>query len=478
MSALYFNELQLVIIFLILCLLTFLWYYRKLKTSYHLTEEKYRELEAENKLQLIEKQQLSMKLDDLSQLGELLEAKKEEVASLREALALSKKDLESHEALFQQEREAAKEKLQFLEQAKQQLNESFKALTHEIMQKQQQSFLLSAKESFSQLKESSSKDLQERQKAIKEFVGDLRGSLKEVNEKVETLEKGRVRAYTSLEEHLTHLHEAQNTLHKETQQLVSTLKAPTIRGQWGEMQLKRVLELSGMLNYCDFIEQHSLKNEESARLRPDILVQLPNHRSIVIDAKVPLQSFIDSLEEGTDSPKEVCLEKHSKALKRHMQQLASKNYWQQFESSPEFVIMFLPGEVIYTMALQHDPNLIEFGVEKNVIIATPSTLIALLRSVAYGWNQTKLAENAKEIALLGKELYTRLANFSSHFLELKKGLEKAVGSYNQALGSFENRVLTTAKKFESLGASPDKEIKALEPIEKPMRELTDNSSRL
>ncbi|SCA58697.1 DNA recombination protein RmuC homolog [Chlamydiales bacterium SCGC AB-751-O23] len=449
-----------------------LWRLFSLKKAFKSLELKERDLDSQKKVELVEKEHLLQQVGRIGDLEELLEGKKEELAALKESLSLSKKDLESNLALFDQERQASKDKIQFLDQAKVQMSESFKALTHEIMQKQQESFLLSAKESFSHLKESSSKDLEHRQKAIKDFVGDLKSSLKDVNEKVEVLEKGRVKAYSSLESHLSQLQESQVNLQKETQQLVDTLRVPSARGRWGEMQLKRILELSGMLNRCDFFEQNSVEQEEGGKLRPDILVTLPNERSIIIDSKVPLQAFIESLDESNEKKQKVCLDKHSKSIRRHLQQLSSKNYWQQFESSPEFVVMFLPGETIYMTALQHDPELLEFALEKKVIIATPTTLIALLRSVAYGWSQSNLTENAKEISLLGKELYKRLSSFSLHFADLKKSLEKAVGSYNSAMGSFESRVLTTARKFVDLGASVDKEIAVTEPIQEVVRELS------
>lgn len=370
------------------------------------------------------------------------------------------------EAELAAERKATGEKLMLLEENRQQTEQAFRALSAEALATNNQTFLDLAKTTLDSYQKQAKGDLENRQQSIQQLVKPLEDSLQKVDGKIEQLEKARTGAYARLDEQLKSLLGSQAKLESETGNLVRALRAPAVRGRWGEIQLRKVVEMAGMVNYCDFVEQETA---DSGRLRPDMVVKLPNGRNIVVDSKAPLQAYLESLETDDDAERKAHLAHHARQIRDHLQKLSAKNYWEQFQPTPEFVVLFLPGETFFSAALNQDPGLIEAGVDQKVLLATPTTLIALLRSVAYGWRQEQLTENAEEISQLGRELYDRLATLTGHFSTMGKGLERAVDSYNKGMASLDSRVLVTARKFKELGAGSSKDVESLEQIDKAPR---------
>jgi DNA recombination protein RmuC len=348
---------------------------------------------------------------------------------------------------------------------------AFKALSADALARNNQAFLELARATLAQTQEAARGDLEKRQQAIGELVAPVRASLDSMAGKIQELEKARAGAYAALSEQVRSLVETQTQLRSETGKLVTALRTPSVRGHWGEIQLRRVVEMAGMLDHCDFFTQTSVTSEEG-RLRPDMLVRLPGGKSIVVDAKTPLSGYLGALEAPDEQTRAARMADHARQVRAHMTALGRKSYWEQFDQAPEFAVLFLPGECFFSAALENDPSLIEFGVERNIILATPTTLIALLRAVAYGWRQEKLAENAAEISILGKELFKRLSDMGDHWNKVGKGLERAVEAFNSAAGSFESRVMVTARKFADLKTAPlGVEIAELEQVDKRPREL-------
>jgi DNA recombination protein RmuC len=314
--------------------------------------------------------------------------------------------------------------------------------------------------------------LGQKEQAVEHLVAPLKESLQKVDGKLQDLEVARKGAYSSLAEQVRQLTETQNALRSETGNLVSALRdRPNVRGRWGEIQLRRVVEMAGMIEHCDFETQAHVATEDG-RLRPDLIVQLPGGKKVVVDAKMAGQAYLESLSCDDEESRLVKLREHARQVRDHITKLSAKSYWSQFDQTPEFVILFIPGETFLSAALEQDPALIEDGVNQQVIIATPTTLIALLRAVAYGWRQETIAESAKAISDLGRELYSRLATLTDHFAKVGRGLETAVKSYNEAVGSLETRVLPSARKFKEHGISPAAELAPLNVVDRGIRPVS------
>ncbi|MGH7477573.1 MAG: DNA recombination protein RmuC [Longimicrobiales bacterium] len=298
----------------------------------------------------------------------------------------------------------------------------------------------------------------------------LADTIARVDRKLEDVEQARREAYGTLRGHLDTLRDSQLRLHSETSNLVKALRAPNVRGRWGEIQLQRVVELAGMVEHCDFVQQATLVGADGRR-RPDLIVRLPGGKRVVVDSKAPLQHYLDALEASDDDVRRARLADHARAIRRLMQDLASKSYWERLDETPEFVILFIPGEAFYSAALEQDPALIEFGPEQRVLLATPTTLIALLKAVAYGWRQERIADNAREISDLGRELYLRLRTLAQHVQGIGRNLDRAVESYNSVIGTLESRVLVSARRFHELGAAPADDLGAPEPVDRRSRAI-------
>ena len=375
---------------------------------------------------------------------------------LQRQLSEKRQQLAALEARHASDHKSAEEKLALLGQARDQLKESFQALSSEALSKNNESFLNLAKSTLEKYQEGAKGDLDKRQEAINKTVEPVGDALKAFNERVDKIEQRRTQTDASIGQQLQQLAQSQVQLSKTTGSLVQALRAPQVRGQWGEMQLRRTVEMAGMINYCDFEEQASVETSDGQRQRPDMIIRLPNERVVVVDSKVPLAAYLDALQSDDPDHQKERMVAHARHIRDHIKGLSAKSYWTQFDNAPEFVVLFIPNETIFSAALEQDPELIEQGVLNKVILATPTTLIALLKAIAYGWQQEAIAREAKDIAALGKELYERVSVVTGHFTKLGKSLDQSVGCYNKAVSSMESRLLVTAKKFDALdSASPD-----------------------
>jgi DNA recombination protein RmuC len=384
----------------------------------------------------------------ISDLQKEIEARSMTIAQQSRAILEVTTEKESLAATLDAERKAFQDKLKLLEEAKTALSDAFSALSANALRSNSEEFLRLAQSSVAPIKE----------------------ALGKFDSKIQALEVAREGAYQGLVQQVSQLLDTGKQLRSETSNLVQALRSPVTRGQWGEIQLRRVVEMAGMLNFCDFAEQETLRTE-SGSLRPDLIVKLPAGKTIVVDAKAPVASYLDAMALEDEAARKAKLQGFARLVRDRIAELGRKAYWDQFDHTPELVVLFLPGDHFYSAALQEDPSLIEFGVEQKVLVATPVNLIGLLRAVAYGWRQESIAVNAKEISDLGAELYKRIADLGGHWIDLGRNLARTVEAFNGAVGSLESRVLVSARRFRELGASASAEIEPVEPVEKAIRSL-------
>ena len=406
----------------------------------------------------------------VDELQRQLAARETALAALHDDLARSREDAARLDAALQAERRAAAEKLVVLREAETKLREAFSALSSEALRQNNQSFLELARASLAEFQQTARHDLDGRQKSIEELVQPLKESLTRVDSALQQVEHNRVGTHSAIAEQLRAMHGAQQSLQVETGRLVQALRSPNVRGQWGELQLRRVVEAAGMLEYCDFDIKEST-TADGVRLTPDLIVRLPGGKNVVVDAKVPSAAYLDAMETDDETAREARLKDHARQVRDHVVRLGNKTYWQHFQPAPDLVIMFLPGETLLSTALQRDHALLEFTLTRGVMLASPLTLMAMLRAVAYGWQQEKVAKNAQEISDLGRQLYERIRVMALHFEEVARGLMRSVDAYNRAVGSLESRVLVTARRLKDKGITAPEELPELETIDHTARAL-------
>jgi len=370
---------------------------------------------------------------------------------------------------IQREREVA------FEAANAQLTRAFTDLANQSLKSNSETFLQLAEQNLGTQQEKAKRELSEREKAVENLVKPIREALDASQKQIAALEKSRSEAYGSIRTQLEEMHSSQKSLKQETQNLVNALRRPEVRGRWGEITLRRLVELAGMVEHCDFQEQvHTVG--EGQIIRPDMVVRMPDRRVLVVDVKTPLDAYLEAAEAENDAQRKLGLERHAKNVHAHIRMLASKSYWDQFDESPEFVILFIPGDQFLSAALNEKPDLIEYALSKQIILATPTSLVALLKAVAYGWRQLALADNAREIRVLAEDLYGRLGSFVGHMNRMGRQLASSVENYNKAVGSLERSVLPGARKFVELGVHEKKEIEKLETLDPVPRTMIESSS--
>jgi DNA recombination protein RmuC len=384
------------------------------------------------------------------------------VHQLELELAQARAAIQTNEAL-------AQEREQALELAALRVRAGFDAAATEALRGNSEVFLQMARQALAQQTQLAERNLTEREKAVEGMLAPVREALQRTHEQIARIEKERAETFGALRTSIESVALGQQALQRETRNLVTALRRPEVRGQWGEMTLRRLAELAGMVEHCDFVEQVHVAGEDGA-LRPDMIVNMPDGRQLVVDVKTPLDAYLSAVEAPDDQARDAALKRHAQAVTERVRALASKAYWAQFEHSPDFVVLFIPGDQFLAAAVAEVPSLLEDAVRQHVIIATPTSFVALLKAVAYGWRQNALAENAARIQELAEDLYKRLARFGEHMARVGRSLGQSVDAYNSAVGSLERQVLPGARKFTELGLRPEKEIEEIPPVEKLVRE--------
>jgi DNA recombination protein RmuC len=370
------------------------------------------------------------------------------------------------------ERAAHDEKITHITQAREQLSEAFSSLAGKALSHNSSEFLKLAQENLKQFQISAHSELEKKEKSIADLVSPIREALNKTEKQIREMENERKQAYGSLKQHLQSMAQTQTQLQMETRNLVTALRRPEVRGQWGEMTLKRLAELAGMVEHCDFYEQEHVDTEEG-RMRPDMIIRMPDKREIVVDVKTPLDAYLNAIEAGDDNVREEQLKHHARKVRERIRELAAKSYWNQFERAPDFVVLFIPGDQFLSAALERDPSILEDAMSQQIILATPSSLVALLRAIAFGWRQEALAENAEQIRDMGETLYERLAGFSTHLFKLGNSLGSSVENFNKVVGSFDSRILPSARRFKEMGIHEKKAIKKTQQIDKITRQVSE-----
>lgn len=374
------------------------------------------------------------------------------------------------ETSLEMERQAAEEKLALIAASGENLRNAFRALSAETLKASLEQFLGLARSEFERLREGAKGELEKREQAVENLVKPLAENISRFDNQIRAIENDRIQAYARLTEQVGSLITSQKELKSETGKLADALRRPEIRGRWGEIQLRKVVELAGMLDYCEFNMQQSAVTENGVQ-RPDLVVKLPGGRSIVVDAKTPINAYLESIDAPTESEREERLSAFARNVKDQIRNLGRKDYWKQFKGSPDLVVLFLPGEVFYSAALRTDPSLIEEGMNNRVVLAAPTTLIVLLRVAYLGWREERLAENAEHISKLGRSLYESFCVLSEHFVKLRKSLNQSIEYFNDAVGSIERNVLVKARRFPELDAGTNRDISQIEPLDIQARRI-------
>ncbi len=368
------------------------------------------------------------------------------------------------------EQQNHEEKISALSQEREKLADVFASLSNEALKNNNDMFLKLARENLQKFQSEAVNELDKKEKAIEHLLDPIRQTLNKTEQQIREIEKERKESYGALHRHLESMAHSQQSLQDETRKLVNALRRPEVRGQWGEMTLKRLAELAGMVEHCDFYEQEHVRTDEGA-LRPDMVVRMPDGREIVVDVKTPLDAYISAIEANDDEERKAHLKRHTQNIKQRINELSDKAYWNQFKNAPDFVVLFIPGDQFLSAALDQEPAILENALARQVILATPTSFVALLRAVGYGWRQEQLAENAEHIRTVGEELYARLVTFTEHLQKLGRSLESGMKHYNSAVGSFDSRVMPSARKFNEMGIAANKKISQPDQVETAARQL-------